>query len=199
MKNILEKIILKPICIIIIFSCITNFLIFPVLFGNTAVGIYKDYYDRWIGRKPHITGQIKLTIYGKPISLSDKNIRLTYRNDRDEQNIEFIGGRFKRNYGGYGENIFRLYLSESFCRQNINKSFKNDLVVEFGYFTAPNWYKDNTDLNIIIEKSKIDKNSDIIKIIQNVSGDDRGRKEEIYNLKYPLNNQQVLKVHQTFI
>lgn len=194
MKNI-EKISFKVIIGIIVFICIINFVVCPSMFNTNLYGLY----DRWIGRKPHITGQIRLSIYGKTITLTEENAKLIYMNNNSEKNIVLVDGNFKKDYGNYGENIFRLQLSKSFCRQNINQSFKNDLIIEFGYFTAPNWYKDNTDLNIIIEKSKTNINSDTITIIQNVSGDDNGKTKESYNLKYPLNSQQILKVHQIFI
>ena len=186
MKDINKKVWGSVVVAILILLFITKLIIYPE-------------YTKRIARKPHITGQIKLTIYGKPYVLSDKEARLTYSNDSSEQNIELINGNFKRNYGDYGETIFRLYISKNFCVQNTDRDFKDDLIIEFGYFTTPNWYKDNTSLNINIEKSKTDTNSDIIKITQDVSGDDNGRKEEVYDLKYPINNQQIFKVHQSFI
>lgn len=109
MRNVFKRKSFNLIATALIILFITNFSVFPILFDSTIVGIYKDYYAKWIVRKPHITGQIKLGVQGKSVSLSDKNTRLTYRSDSNEQNIKLINGRFNKDYGDYGNNIFRLY------------------------------------------------------------------------------------------
>lgn len=182
------------VCIIIITS-------FRIVFGTGLVNFSKDYYERHIARRPHISGQITCVIDNEVFLFKRDQVELTYRAGQGDQsqNINVEEGKFYRRDGEYGENILSLFIYPEFCVKEIDNTLKEGITIEFGYFTGNNWHKNHIDLAICVSRSTDDPNTLLIDIKQNVSGDDNGIKLEEYKLEKPPQRTNKLTIFDEFI
>jgi len=191
----LTKAIIGAILLLISFN-----FIFVFVFGDNLFSCSKEYYQHHIARRPHITGKIKCIINGKTFLLNDKQAMLVYiDSSNNAYNLKLNNGEFIRRDGDYGDNIFELKLSPSFCTKNINKLLTNGVTLEFGYITSNNWHKEKIDLNIDIDDENTNDSMANVKLEQIITGDDKGNKIENYMLRYKAEEQEKLRVFTSFI